>query len=63
MFEEFRSCAVADATGKMVNTTGLENLIAYYETVLQGDEQEKPLGNIEFLYGQAIELAAKADIS
>ncbi|CCF38859.1 hypothetical protein CH063_09848 [Colletotrichum higginsianum] len=62
MFEEFRACAVADATGKMVSTTGLENLIAYYETVLQG-EQEKPLGNIEFLYGQAIELAAKADIS
>ncbi|GKT39976.1 uncharacterized protein ColSpa_00157 [Colletotrichum spaethianum] len=62
MFEEFRACAVADATGETVNTTGLENLIAYYEAVLQSDEG-KPLDNIELLYGEAKELAAKAKIS
>ncbi|OHW92818.1 hypothetical protein CSPAE12_08561 [Colletotrichum incanum] len=62
MFEEFRACAVADATGETVNTTGLENLIAYYEAILQGD-QGKLLDNIEFLYGEAKELATMAKIS
>ncbi|GJC86892.1 La-related protein 1B [Colletotrichum liriopes] len=62
MFEEFRACAVADATGETVDTTGLENLIAYYEAILQG-EQGTLLDNIEFLYGEAKELAIKAKIS
>ncbi|GKT63671.1 la domain family protein [Colletotrichum tofieldiae] len=62
MFEEFRACAVADATGETVDTTGLENLIAYYEAILQG-EQGPLLDNIEFLYGEAKELAIKAKIS
>lgn len=62
MFEEFRACAVADATGATVNITGLENLIAYYEAVIQGDK-EILLDNIEFLYKEAKKLATKAQIS
>ncbi|KAK1996845.1 hypothetical protein LX36DRAFT_579615 [Colletotrichum falcatum] len=62
MFEEFRAYAVVDATGETVNITGLENLIAYYEAIIQGDE-EIHVDNIEFLYEEAKELAAKAQIS
>ncbi|OHF01118.1 La domain-containing protein [Colletotrichum orchidophilum] len=62
MFEEFRAYAVADATGETVNTTGLQNLIAFYEAILQEDEVY-PLDNMEFLYGEAKRLAAKAEMS
>ncbi|KAK2014029.1 hypothetical protein LZ32DRAFT_657618 [Colletotrichum eremochloae] len=62
MFEEFRAYAVADATGERVNIAGLENLIAYYEAVIQGDE-DILLDNIEFLYEEAKELVSKAQIS
>nr|XP_036583380.1 La domain family protein [Colletotrichum truncatum]KAF6792423.1 La domain family protein [Colletotrichum truncatum] len=62
MFEEFRAYAVADTTGKMGSTVGLENLIAYYETILEaGDNYSHwPLNNLEFLYGEAKKLAASA---
>ncbi|KAK1982572.1 hypothetical protein LZ30DRAFT_590266 [Colletotrichum cereale] len=62
MFEEFRAFAVADATGETVNTIGLENLIAYYETIIQGDD-EMLLDNVEFLYEEAKNLATKAQTS
>ncbi|KAK1688181.1 hypothetical protein BDP55DRAFT_59089 [Colletotrichum godetiae] len=61
MFEEFRAYAVADATGETINTTGLKNLIAYYEAVLQEDN-EHPLDNLESLYEEAKRLAATAEI-
>ncbi|WYZ42939.1 hypothetical protein EsH8_VI_000638 [Colletotrichum jinshuiense] len=62
MFEEFRACAVADATGETVNTAGLKNLIAYYEAILQGDDKP-PLDNMELLWGEAKELATMAELS
>lgn len=62
MFEEFRAYAVADATGGTINATGLKNLIAFYEAVLQEDK-EYPLDNLESLYGEAKRLAATAESS
>lgn len=59
MFEEFRACAMADATGDTVSTTGLENLIAYYETILLGNEKSNwPLDDVESRYEEARKLVA-----
>lgn len=61
MFEEFRACAVADATGETASKVGLENLIAYYETILEGnDNHQRPLADMESLYNEAKKLAAGA---
>ncbi|KAH0426303.1 La domain-containing protein [Colletotrichum camelliae] len=63
MFEEFRACAMADATGDTVNTTGLENLIAYYETILGNDKNNCPLDDVESRYEEARKLVAAIDMS
>ncbi|KAF6844134.1 La domain-containing protein [Colletotrichum musicola] len=62
MFEEFRACAVEDATGETVNVAGLQNLIAFYEAIREAGVGSL-VPNLDSLYEEAKKLVARTQMS
>lgn len=62
MFEEFRACAVEDATGEAISVVGLQNLVTFYQTIRKAGTAPSQI-DMDSLHEEAKKLVGRTQMS